>query len=308
MKMVLMALVFLFFLLFFSRRVNSFISSHDGANMVSSLFIPGSQAARRIQARLRSATKELSTTSAAILENIEGGPIPKKNREFRINGWRWHTQAVIRDLDRFEGVMKRSQEDSSLTKHELVDRLQRCQAFVCDFNWGALMRVENEIFYPWLRDLLPEQSKVLAQEFTKSHAQVRSLSSRLRAECKNVRHGSPDTFHRVLNTLEEMRTVAHRSQDLQENIFVPFIAAYVPVKEQEVFNRRVIKKLGLLEAQVHLVGMRDAIDGNVVEQKRFREQIPRVVQASIPVWRKAIYTRKTQCLNYANVDVNQDVQ
>ncbi len=54
-------------------------------------------------------------------------------------------------------------------------------------------------------------------------------------------------------TLEEMRVCVMRSQKLQETIFVPFIAAHVPVKKQEVFNRRVIQKLGLLESQVSYI-------------------------------------------------------
>lgn len=37
---------------------------------------------------------------------------------------------------------------------------------------------------------------------------------------------------------------------LQETVFVPYITAYIPKKEQERFNRGVISKLGFIKAQV----------------------------------------------------------
>ena len=259
--------------------------------------VPGSLAMKRFRNRLLAKAEDMSESfsTGMLLNEIEHGPIPMNSRNFRINGWRWHTQAVIRDLKRFEDVLRKSQDNVNLTQRELTDRLLQCHKFVCNFNWAALMRVEREIFYPWLRDLLPEQGRLLAAEFTQSHKVATGLSYRLREEILSVRHGSPDSFRQTLHTIGEMRACAQRSQKLQETIFVPFIAAFVPVKEQEVFNRKVIKKLGLLESQVHLVGMREAIAGDKQEQIKFKEQIPRVVQAAIPVWRKTIYVKRTAC-------------
>jgi len=259
--------------------------------------IPGSFAVRRFRNRLQAATEDMSVSLSTdtLLTEIEQGPIPMKTRKFRINGWRWHTQAVIRDLNRFEDVLRKSKDNMDLSPQELTDRLLQCHKFVCDFNWAALMRVEREIFYPWLRDLLPEQSRYLAAEFTRSHKVATDLSSRLGREILSVRRGSPESFRRTLYTIGEMRACAERSQKLQETIFVPFIAAFVPIKEQEVFNRKVIKKLGLLESQVHLVGMQEAIANDKLEQIKFRQQIPRVVQAAIPVWRKTVYVKRTSC-------------
>jgi len=33
---------------------------------------------------------------------IENGPIARSDRVFVIDGWRWHTKSVLRDLNRFE--------------------------------------------------------------------------------------------------------------------------------------------------------------------------------------------------------------
>ena len=234
-------------------------------------------------------------TSVALVGAIKDGPVPKAEREFRINGWRWHTKAVIRDLKRFEAVVRMGQKEAALTPTELTDQMARCHSFLCNFNWAALMRVERDIFYPWIRDILPEQSRALANEFTRSHITAKDLSQRLGREVELVRRANPDSFKRVLSTIKEMHTCLERSQKLQETVFVPFIAAYVPVKEQEVFNRRVIQKLGLLESQIHLVGMLEAIAGNSIEASLFEEQIPRVVQAAIPVWRRTVYVKRTAC-------------
>lgn len=79
-------------------------------------------------------------------------------------------------------------------------------------------------------------------------------------------------------------------------MFVPYIAAYVSVKDQDKFNRMVISKLGILESQIHLVSMAEAIQETPKEMKLFQSQIPKVARLLIPVWRNRFYNPRTACL------------
>lgn len=77
---------------------------------------------------------------------------------------------------------------------------------------------------------------------------------------------------------------------------MPLVAAYVDSKEQESFNRRVILGLGLLNSQIHLVSMYDAIKDRSKEIEMFRSQIPRFAQLTLPIWRSRFYAPKAGCL------------
>ena len=94
-----------------------------------------------------------------------------------INGWRWHTASVLRDLNRFSLILKDTENEiekgSSLSSSSLtltsssltnkIEQINGCHKFVCDFNWKALMRVESELFFPWLTEILPVSAKPLIQ-------------------------------------------------------------------------------------------------------------------------------------------------
>ena len=100
---------------------------------------------------------------------IEQGPVPATDRDFLINGWRWHTKSVLRDISRFINIIDDtvlgmnlktsrnfSKKDDAVKLDKVQkERIQECFNFVMNFNWKALMRVEREIFFPWLQELLP---------------------------------------------------------------------------------------------------------------------------------------------------------
>ena len=99
---------------------------------------------------------------------IEQGPVPRTDRDFLINGWRWHTKSVLRDISRFISIIddtvlgmnlksnKNSKKNDTMKLDKAQkERIQECFNFVMNFNWKALMRVEREIFFPWLQELLP---------------------------------------------------------------------------------------------------------------------------------------------------------
>lgn len=39
------------------------------------------------------------------------GPVPPSNRDFLINGWRWHSRSVLRDVRRFQEVATRERQE-----------------------------------------------------------------------------------------------------------------------------------------------------------------------------------------------------
>lgn len=89
-------------------------------------------------------------------------------------------------------------------------------------------------------------------------------------------------------------------------MFVPYISAYIGRKEQEKFNRRVISRLGLLDSQVHLVSMAEAIKEQPIEWNMFKEQIPNIAQLLLPVWKKRLYNPRTSCLEGHLIYIDSD--
>ena len=81
----------------------------------------------RYKSAVRAATDEfnsaISLSVATVKEEVKNGPIPSKHREFRINGWRWHTLCVLRDLERFEKVIQI--EKDNISKKNLIDNSDR---------------------------------------------------------------------------------------------------------------------------------------------------------------------------------------
>ena len=228
---------------------------------------------------------------------VQAGPVPEPSRDFLINGWRWHTQAVLRDLHRFIALAQSlGLEESRNTATSQSILLQRCHAFVCGFSWRALMTIEGEIFFPWLADLLPSDvAKPLIGKLFQQHSEIRAMSSRLETLCKSC--GSREGLGEVISCLEDMLIIGRSMQRVQEEVFVPFIAAYVSKREQERFNNLVLSKLGIIEANVHLVSMFDAVRTSPAEMTKFNKQIPRVVQALIPLWRRRLYVPKAKWLD-----------
>jgi hypothetical protein len=97
--------------------------------------------------RMTSLDKQITETN--IEKVIEEGPIPSSERQYLINGWRWHTLSVLRDLDRFKTIIHRIKSSGVPLSPDNAKLLAQCCNFVIGFNWKALLRVESEIFFPW---------------------------------------------------------------------------------------------------------------------------------------------------------------
>ena len=272
---------------------------------------------------------------------IDEGPVPQDERNFVINGWRWHTMSVIRDLSRFRAIVGSLQSkfkqkhkkslDERLEEEELlvlqmqqIAKVVSCFNFVCDFNWKALIRVETKIFFPWLRDLLPKNVEYLLTDYGTEHTYIEKRFASLQERCaayeaklKVARTAdgvrAPSTgeadgaggqavvflehlafLYHVDEILVDMQQSALRIQALQQGVFVPFVAAYVKPRTQEVFNNKVVSNLGLLDSQIHLVSMCDAVQHDHVESKLFKMQIPKIARSVLPLWRRRLYWPRTK--------------
>ena len=281
-----------------------------------------------------------------ISQVIDEGPVPPDERIFVVNGWRWHTMSVLRDLSRFRAIVgslqtkfkenhKKSLE-GQIEEEELlalqmkqIAKVVTCFEFVCGFNWKALIRVETKIFFPWLRELLPKNVEYLLSDYGTEHEYIEKQFALLHDRCEayktrlakngsvsnsnNNSKGGDDAegkatrqavmflehlafLYQVDEMLVDMQQSALRSQALQPGVFVPVVAAYVETRTQEVFNKKVVSNLGLLDSQIHLVSMCDAIQYDSVESKLYKLQIPKIARSVLPLWRKRLYWPRTkQC-------------
>ena len=248
---------------------------------------------------------------------LKNGSVPEIDRRYLINGWRWHTSSVVKDLHRYLDIIRLT---SALSDEDVVDsgathrvtRIAACYNFVCGFNWKGLMKVERELFFPWLEELLPSNAKPLFDNIRAQHDLINQLTSLLKSEIQyaenvvsslsttdprssqmkitrsisstsissgslsspesssapvEVRRSAPVPLATsmastgiakdVRSSLQSMDAIVMRMkasaeaiQEVQETVFVPYIAAYVPAREQEAFNRKVIARLGPINSQV----------------------------------------------------------
>ena len=157
---------------------------------------------------------------------IENGPIPKEQRRYVINGWRWHTQSVIRDLDRFVSIVDEAYRKSSkisLSDQELIvgSQLFECYRFVCEFNWGGLRRVERDLFFPWFKKLLHPSNHHLFSDMLVSHDHIDKLCEEIGVRCASLSQANRDVratradLRSVENLLRQMRASVLKIQHTQ---------------------------------------------------------------------------------------------
>lgn len=68
----------------------------------------------------------------------------------------------------------------------------------------------------------------------------------------------------------------------------------------------VISRLGILDSQIHLVSMAEAIQQQPKEWQAFKAQIPKFAQVLIPVWKKSFYNPRTACLEDQGLQAEVD--
>ena len=230
---------------------------------------------------------------------------PSKADKFYIQGWRWHTLSLIRDSRRLQvyatGVLK------DLTQDKL-DSLQKAADHVINFNLKGLQRIENDVFFPWLREKLiseeidsdaKEAFQIVIDGVDRDRKEVAEIASSIMAEIKIATDIKNDAYTKEIATAVLIKN-CHLLSSITESIMtredrflVPGLMKIVPSKEQKSFNNKILRNLGIFESRKHLIGMHDAVHdslyGNEEEEALFVQQIPSVARYMISRWRRTLY-------------------
>mmetsp|Transcript_2396 Transcript_2396/g.5043 ORF Transcript_2396/g.5043 Transcript_2396/m.5043 type:complete len:315 (+) Transcript_2396:1-945(+) len=259
------------------------------------------------------------------------GKVPVAEREFLINGWRWHHLSVLRDLRRF--IERVQHLDPEATDSVSLARVS--YDYVWGFSWRALYGIETRLYIPWLRRQLPQsysseldifqhqiedmwqQGLRIGDELRETNLQMKVMSTSAGVLQRLSRGSIVDHSHflwsassresaerrarlaRVVRLSQQLERHAQRVYADSEHYLVPCVAAHATAAEQEAFNQAVVKSLGIWSARIHLVGMAEVIAGNSAEERRFRQQVPAAARMMIPRWRRQLYLPKTECLRDA---------
>ena len=243
--------------------------------------------------------------------------------DFHVHGWRWHSLAFVRDAKRLERLALQLLQlgDDALCQDDGVT-LSRAAEHVIDFNLAGLTNVENDVWFPWLRErLLPacqnesssSSSSSSSTEITDMHRKqleqildsvvterdhINRLAHAVREQARISSTSSIDISKRreaIKNVAEMSASLATRFQAMfeqsAERILVPAVALTVSERDQRAVSNRVIRKLGVLDSRRHLVGMYDAVldEGSANERELFESEMPSLARAMIPRWRRKLY-------------------
>ena len=176
---------------------------------------------------------EAELFSRDIQRIIAEGPVPIFERQFLINGWRWHTASALRDLERYSVVIAKieaasqsviDQVKEKKANEEIKNRVVSCYNYVCDYNLKALIKIESELFFPWLQRLLPTGALPLMSEIMQEQADVRILSNQIGILCKSL-SGDMDDIRaiRIIGTkVREIQKSYAKIQNVQVCPIFPF--------------------------------------------------------------------------------------
>ena len=235
---------------------------------------------------------------------------------FHIQPWRWHTLSLARESRRLSNLASRT---ATKDLNE-ASRLRDAVSYVVDFNMRGLHKIENQVFFPWMREKFTRSTSIsndaeLSKAFThvmdrleKDQRHVAKLGDMI---SKNVEIAcNPTKAERIRS--EAVHVIAEQSAQLEQTtrsmievedkLLVPSIAKIVPEDEQKSFNNKVLRNLGLMDSRLHLVGMYEAVNdlegqSNVVEKDLFERSIPSIPQMMIPRWRRKLYEPRTKDLS-----------
>jgi len=257
--------------------------------------------------------------------------------KFHIQGWRWHTLSFARDSTRLQQLANRMlysySQDSTTGKKISLDTdhqsLAKAVNHVIDFNLKGLQRIENDLFFPWLREKLTKpnygtKDKVVGREINNvvigafrtvldeidcDRKKVAELAEGLTEQAKLIVSPSidktmyPSATSRIIELSTNISTLMKTIYTKEECLLIPAVTTLVSSKEQKSFNSQVLRKLGLLEARIHLVGMHDAVHddlyGNEEERALFEHEIPALARMMISRWRKTLYLAQAGMLDDA---------
>jgi hypothetical protein len=73
--------------------------------------------------------------------------------KFHVQGWRWHTMSLVREADRLHKLARSLQDSSSEND---LPALTKAVDYVVGFNMKGLHKIENDLFFPWVRKKVSE--------------------------------------------------------------------------------------------------------------------------------------------------------
>ena len=94
-----------------------------------------------------SATGDAATTSCC----TEG--------RFHVQGWRWHTMSLAREVSRLQNLALRLQSKESDDQQDL-SALKDAAEYVIGFNMKGLHSIEKDLFFPWVRKKVKSEKEV----------------------------------------------------------------------------------------------------------------------------------------------------
>lgn len=245
--------------------------------------------------------------------------------KFHIHGWRWHTMSFIYEMKRLNQLAaKMSSTTGSLPS------LQQAVDYVIGFNMKGLHNIERDLFFPWMRKqmktkLIPQQSnngkdvvksfQIVMDELEQNQKLIQGIgleivdrtSSTSDTTRKRQQRNQPTENESKSDLVELSTFIAMKSQSMialaesmlrtEENVMIPLIGQYISEQEQKTFNNQVIRKLGIFDSRLHLVGMYETIVQNQKnELKLFQSTIPYIAQSMIPRWKRLLYDPKVSMM------------
>merc|ERR1712176_739628 len=185
--------------------------------------------------------------------------------------------------------------------------------YVVGFNMKALHRVENELYFPLLRQKIEsiEDDHVAQQAFNcildhweckqQSVAELGSdLGKTLDAPLEDVSSESS----RLAIFIQRMGAfIKHITNllDFQRELLLPIMTALVPEREQKLLKPKVTRVLGVLDSRIHFVGFYMAImDCDKEEEQIFLNHIPSIPRSMIPKWKRNLYDSRVGMLEHVH--------
>jgi hypothetical protein len=224
--------------------------------------------------------------------------------QFQIQGWRWHTKSLARDAGRLQKLASKTELKSTKILKDACD-------FVVGFNMVGLHKIEATLFFPWMREKLtggtrdkPELSAGFASAMDaleRDRKEVVSLGEKisekalLACDTNELESRRTEAIADIANGSKELKNIVQRMMLVEDTLLVPAIGAIVPIREQKSFNNKVLRRLGLLDSRLHLVGMYETVweDGDSKEKELFKQAIPGITRQIIPRWKRKLYEPKT---------------
>jgi len=224
--------------------------------------------------------------------------------QFHIQGWRWHTKSFARDARRLHRLALK-------TNVKTAETLKDASDYVIGFNMMGLHKIEATLFFPWMREKLtgglvvkPKVSTSFSSAMDaletdrRTVAQLgKNISEKATYACDTRVHESrrSEAIIEIADHSRELFNLVQRMMFIENTLLVPAVGVLVPAREQKSFNNKVLRKLGLLDSRLHLVGMYDTVweENDSKEKELFTQAIPGVSRKMIPRWRRKLYQPKT---------------